>query len=171
MCVVVSRLELHLKCLTPSLVSCMISHNKLSCEETSLTLCLSISSFILMFMTNNCALVLSMLMTRQKFRYTYSFLIVKALKLSHTKKGIIEDTVTKNVTQIKAILQFDFFSRHSLDVSFDNSLNKHHEVRPGMLLGGSKGVLMYAGYSISTPNCPDNKKIKVYWPPIKQKVE
>ncbi len=40
-----------------------------------------------------------------------------------------------------------------------------------MLLGGSKGVLMYAGYSISTPNCPDNKKIKVYWPPIKQKVE
>lgn len=34
MCVVVSRFELHLKCLTPSLVSCMISDNKLSCDET-----------------------------------------------------------------------------------------------------------------------------------------
>lgn len=76
----------------------------------------------------------------------------------------MEDTVTKNGMQIKAILYFDFFSRHYLDVSFVNTLNKHYEVHPGMLLGDTEGVHMYARYSsfIIHSNPSIKKEINIF---------
>lgn len=74
-----------------------------------------------------------------------------------------EDTVTTMLrkSELFYIYRVIIFY-NSLDVSFVNSLNKHHAVRPGMLLGGTERVLMYAGYSISTPTHPFKKEINIF---------